>query len=87
MLPEEVFGLYAYLRIWCPRCGKTIAERAIEEQIEVLMGYVSLWNDVRPIVEAARALERLEWSETAELLTLRAALRRYEKLYPEHIAA
>jgi len=52
-----------------------------------LMGYVTLWNDVRPIVEAVRDLmPTLEgYSEDIDLADLRSALARYESLYPEHI--
>jgi hypothetical protein len=92
MLPEEPFGLYAYSRIWCPRCGHVEAERPIEEQIDVLMGYVTLWNDVRPVVEAARAFmgepSAVGWDYERQGdpgPALNAALRRYESLYPEHI--
>lgn len=35
---------------------------ALEETIHDLMGYVSLWNDVRPVVEAAGQLLRHQYS-------------------------
>jgi hypothetical protein len=101
MLPEEVFGYSAYSRLWCGRCGRIEAERPIEDQIGVLMGYVTLWNDVRPIIEATRAYlahdgsgvkRQGRWAgdydaiERAHALgALHAAIEKYESLYPEHI--
>ena len=84
MLPEEAFGLYAYSRLFCSRCDTTFEERSIEDQIEVLMGYVTLWNDVRPIVEAAQWVANSTGESGPHIDLLIAAVERYEKLYPEH---
>lgn len=91
MLPEEVFGYSAYSKTWCGRCGWVLDERPIEDQIDVLMGYVTLWNDVRPIVESAQAFmgepSAVGWDYAARGdpgPALNAALKRYETLYPEH---
>jgi hypothetical protein len=29
--PEEVFGLYVYSRLWCRRCGRTLASNPTTE--------------------------------------------------------
>ena len=84
MLPEEVFGYSAYSRTWCSRCGWTLDSYPIEEQIGVLMGYVTLWNDVRPVVEAAQWVTESTFETGPHIEALVTALNRYESLYPDH---
>ena len=58
----------------------------LEQTVADLMGYVTLWNDVRPVVDAARAfLNRSGHPQTPERAALRDALAKYEALYPEHV--
>jgi hypothetical protein len=94
MLPEEPFGLYAVSWAGCGRCGQTDMEMPLVEQIDTLMGYVTLWNDVRPIVVAAKkvvAYENRAGMGAAYLgvyapagRDLFQAIQRYDELYPEH---
>lgn len=65
---------------------------ALEQTVADLMGYVTLWNDVRPIVDAARAFmgepSAVGWDYTTQGdpgPALNAAIERYEQLYPEHL--
>jgi len=101
VLPEDPFGLYRYSQIECSRCGVTLEEGlSLADQIDTLMGYVTLWNDVRPIVDGAREYlahdgsgirEKGRWAGDFDVmhlfdarLALRSAIERYETLYPEH---
>lgn len=64
----------------------------LEQQVSELMGYVTLWNDVRPIVNAARAFmgepSQVGWDYASQGdpgPALTSAIARYESLYPEHV--
>lgn len=69
-------------------------EMPLAEQIDTLMGYVTLWNDVRPVIEAADKV--VAWENRVGVgvsylgvyagggRALWEALQRYHTLYPKH---